>query len=264
MARQYTQEEVSVFQEIESELRAQGLVVDGQVGTDNADIVTAFFTDPKIAVTAASIRAAVFGVLKNKLQWVAPVSAAETEYNALYNGLSQSQKDQFGAWWFLPSTKKTIQVENDEGFSNASKILAWMRGKTFTAAGFDLAVTNLAGSRGSLHWAAKREQASTGKPRHKSDGKGWFTKDNTNLTGSDAAAHRKAAVDPADAAAPVLKPEEQRWKEICSDKLRNGRQQSMVSLQETFDAAVSGKISWRKANDDMNAILKGAARGSQV
>jgi hypothetical protein len=78
-------------------------------------------------------------------------------------------------------------------YANGALILSWMKGKVFSAKGLDLAVSNLAASsRRPLHWAPTREQVFSGRPGHASDGKGMFSKDDTNLSPRDHAARRAA------------------------------------------------------------------------
>jgi len=123
-------------------------------------------------------------VLRPQLKWK---SAAQIEYDAAYSLLTQTQKDSFGAWWFSTSTKRTLVISGDKGFSNAAKILNWCRGRSFSDATFNLAVTNLASTLG-LHLV--RESSFRPSPHTGSDSS-FLSKNETNLTARNHA--RRAA-----------------------------------------------------------------------
>ena len=191
--RQYTPQETQAITDAEKLLRGQGLVVDNDGNDDSAknnanQIIAYFESNRHIPISVQTILAAV-EALRPKLVWK---SKAQIDYETEYNKLSTADQNSFGAWWFLPSTKKTILIEGDEGFSNAAKILRWMKGKPFSARNFDLAVSNLASSHGSLYWASTPKQAD---PRqHQDDGRGFMPKSETNLSARD---HSRRAADAA-------------------------------------------------------------------
>jgi hypothetical protein len=199
MERQFTEFESQQFIEAVKVMRSRGLIVDDNDGKEsvdhNAERILAFYDLNKtVAVSVQSVLDAC-EQMRDQMYWK---SAAQIEYEKAYSVLTQSQKDAFGAWWFSPSTKKTIVINGEEGFSNAAKILQWMRGKSFSARNFDLAVSNLASSHGSLHWAPTPQRTD---PRQHSGDTSFMKKSETNLTARDHAARRAA-----DAAATSGKP----------------------------------------------------------
>ncbi len=187
--RQYTEQELQQIIEAENILRTRGLIVDDKDGKELTDhnagrIASYFDLNPHIPINVATILKGCDD-MHDQLHWK---SAAQIEYDNLYSVLSDQQKTAFGAWWYSPSTKKTIVIEGEEGFANAAKILQWMRGKNFDAKAFGLAVSNLASSRG-LHWAPTPQRTD---PRQHSGGLSFMNKSETNLSARDHAARRAA------------------------------------------------------------------------
>ena len=240
MERKFTEREMNQIYEAEKHLRTQGLIVDEADGREsaahNAERIYAFFAaNLHIAVTVETILDACER-MKDQLHWK---SSAQREYEALYNNLSTADQNSFGAWWFLPSTKKTILIEGDEGFSNAAKILRWMHGKPFTGRNCDLAVSNLASSHGSLYWAPTPKQAD---PRqHSGDGRGFMPKDSVNLSARD---HRRAA----DSAATTRKPVEPDY-QAEAESVRGHTHGETERLNKMF-VMIPGtsEIDWQRTN----------------
>jgi hypothetical protein len=195
--REFTQQEQQAILQAELQLREQGLIVDdadGQQKVDhNVERILAYFDLNKTTpLTVQTVLTAV-QQMKDQLKWK---SAAQMEYEKVYNALSAAEQNAFGAWWFRQ--KNVLILEGDEGFSNAAQIIAWMRGRAFDARGLDVAVSNLAGSsRRPLHWAPTREQVSSGRPGHAPSG-AFAPKSETNLSARD---HQKRTAAAADAAA---------------------------------------------------------------
>jgi|SRR5579872_3833493 len=184
--RVFTTEEQLEILKAEEQIRANGVIVDDVDGKEqvdhNAERIMAFFDLNKtIPVTVQTVLTAV-QQMKEQLHWK---SAAQIEYDKLYSELTEDQQNQFGSWWF--KQRNTLILDDDLGFENAAQIIAWMKGKKFDARGLDLAVSNLAGSsRRPLHWAATREQTSSGRPGHAPSG-AFAPKSDTNLTARDKA-----------------------------------------------------------------------------
>ena len=248
MGREYTQQELQNFQAAEKELRARRLVsdeVDGkQEMAHNAERILAYFeSNPQIPVTVQSILEAC-ELMKDQLHWL---SQAEIAYNAAYRSLSKADQDSFGAWWFT-SGKKYVETDGERGFENATKIISWAKGRSFTPATFDLAVSNLASSQG-LHFQTLKAQPN---PRqHVSDGKSFAPKSETNLSAREASKARqsRAKTTPAPSQSNA---EPDSWKILCDNLLRDGRHSQQSAMKELYQAR--GSKSWRELYADMKQL----------
>jgi len=190
--REFSQQELQAVMQAEEQLRAQGFIVDNDDGKEaadhNSERVSAFFElNKNVPVTVESVLASV-QQMRDQLKFK---SSAQMVYEKEYQALSPSDQNAFGAWWFSPSTKMTIVIEGDEGFSNAAHIIQWSKGRTFDARTFDLAVSNLTATQG-LHLAPYREQVSSGRPGHEPSGP-FAPKSDANLSAREAAARRATA-----------------------------------------------------------------------
>ena len=180
MSREYTQKELQTLVQIEKELDARGVIMYGdEDAANNGKLITEYFeVNPSIPVTMENAIAA-----SNTIQGLVRKSAAQIAYDQAYENLTKAQQDQFGSWWHRQG--KVLVLENDEGFSNAAKIISWMRGKTFDARGLDLAVSNLVGSSG-LHLVY--QSTFRGGKHSKSGDNSFMKKSETNLSARDHAA----------------------------------------------------------------------------
>jgi hypothetical protein len=187
MNRHYTEQELQQFIEAENILRAKGLVVDNNdakaLVDHNADRIASYFNlNTSIPVTVQTVLQAC-DLMKDQMHWK---SGAQIAYEKLYDALTPSDQQKFGAWWF--QQKNMLVLDGDEGYSNASKVIEWMRGRSFDSRTLDLAASNLAGTRG-LHLVHQ----STFRPSHHSGGDNSFMKkSDTNLSARDHAARRAA------------------------------------------------------------------------
>jgi hypothetical protein len=187
MNRQYTEEELQQFIEAENILRAKGLVVDDTDGKalvdHNAERIAAYFDlNLQTPINVATVLKACED-MRQQMHWK---SALQMEYETLYNALPKTDQQKFGAWWF--QQKNVLVLDGDEGYSNASKVIEWMRGRSFDSRTLDLAVSNLAGTRG-LHMVHQ----STFRPsRHSGGDNSFMKKSDTNLSARDHAARRAA------------------------------------------------------------------------
>jgi hypothetical protein len=256
--REYTQQELQAVMEAEQQLRVRGLIVDDSDGKDavaqNSERISAFFElNKNVPLTVQTILAAC-EQMREQMRWK---SSAQVEYETLYNQLSQAQKDQFGAWWFSPSTKKTILIEGEEGFNNAVKILQWMRGRTFDSQTFNLAVTNLASTHG-LHWAPTPRR--TDPRQHQQDGKGFMSKDSVNLTARDHAAKRAAQSAVAAGDKPAAPATDYR---ALAESTTTGRTHSdSLRLQKLFVMQKNNptEIDWEQTAHQRQRLADGKAR----
>jgi len=240
MAREFTPNELKAWSDVESTLAAKGLVCYEQDGKEesnwNADRIIAYYEkNPTIEMTVRSITEAV-EQMKDQLKWL---SQAEREYNRVYRALTKDQQNEFGAWWFTAG-KKYVETDGDHGFENATKILNWMRGRTFSNQNFDLAVSNLSASRG-LHLAPVRSVVRQG---HESDGKPFAPKDDVNVSIRERARqHRDAAARRAGTAVERTEPD---YKKL-SDEVVGHTHSQTATIRKTFVTKPgSSEIDWEK------------------
>jgi len=191
MSRQYTEQELQAVMQAEQQLRARGLMVDDSDGQEavnvNSERISAYFElNKNLPLTVQTILAAC-EQMRGQMMWK---SAAQVAYDSAYQSFSAADQAAFEAWW--RSQSRILDLEGENGFSNASKILGWMKNKTMSARGLDLAVSNLAGTSG-LFWAPQREQSPQGKPGHEPSGS-FAPKSDSNLSLRD---HMKRAKEAA-------------------------------------------------------------------
>jgi hypothetical protein len=185
-------------------------------------------------------------------------SPAQVEYDTLYGALSQSDQGAFGAWWFRQ--KGVLVLEGDEGYNNGAQIIAWMRGKTFDARTLDLAVSNLAGtSRTGLHWAPKREQTASGRPRHEDDGKG-FNSGNGSDPRMRAGKLNHSYTGPADQKKEVSAQPADAWEGLCQAALNLGVPSQHRAMVETFNKARANGRSFRECYAELQLLRKNQER----
>ena len=180
-------------------------------------------------------------------------SKAHMDYDAAYDSLTTDQKNSFGAWWFT-SGKKYVEIDGDRGFENATKIINWSKGRTFSNATFDLAVSNLASSQG-LHFQTVKAQPN---PRQHEDSGSWMSKSEVNLSAKDHAARARqprAETTPAPAS---VKTESDSWKILCDQLLRDGRHSQQQAMKELFEAR--GSKSWRELYAGMKQLQQNYQR----
>ena len=254
--RQYTNQELHQFIEAESGLRDKGLIVDDEDGKafveHNAERISAYFDlNPQTPINVQTVLKAC-EQMRSQMHWKSP---AQMEYDAVYALLTPAEKDTFGAWWFSPSTKKTILIDGEEGFSNAAKILKWMRGKSFTAQNFHLAISNLASTHGSLYWAQTPKQPD---PRQHSGDASFMKKSDTNLTARDHAARRTADA----ASASGNKPAPATDYRKLAESVTTGRTHSdSLRLQKFFVIRPgTSEIDWQETYLQRKRIADGKAR----
>jgi len=185
MQRQFTESEIQAFDAAEKQLRAQGkvLATEGDDAQINAERMTAYFEHNSRTPVTIETALQAFQLMEDQLRWQ---STAEVEYGKLYGSLSKVDQHKFGSWWF---SQKNIVINGDKGFENAAKVISWLLGRDFIQRNFDLAVSNLAGTRG-LHFVPAPR--ATDPRQHTDDGRGFMPKAETNLSERDHAASRAA------------------------------------------------------------------------
>jgi hypothetical protein len=109
--------------------------------------------------------------LRDQLTWR---SKADLEYSTAWASLNPDQQAQFTNWW-TRQAKQYVQIEGEEGFINASRIITWCKGRTFTPDVFDRAVTNLFATQGLFAAPTKLQR----NPRQHEDSGSFMPKENT-------------------------------------------------------------------------------------
>jgi hypothetical protein len=252
--REFTQQDLQIIQQTELKLRETGIVLITEEEVDaahNAERLIAFFNhNSHLPVTLNTVLEA-FRLMHDQLRFKPRV---QVEYEAEYDALSQENKNIFGAWWFSSSTKKTIVIDGDQGFSNAAKVLAWMHGKPFSSRNLDLAITNLAGSRGSLYWAPTPKHTD---PRQHQDSGSFMSKDSVNLSARDHAQRaRQAQAD--NTPAPAQTEPAEVWQTLCQRLLGHGTHGCQAAMAKLYDQR--GNKPWRQLYTEMNNIARSYER----
>jgi hypothetical protein len=257
--RQISEKEIEIIEQVEKQLRSQGkflIVGDGDERKDaihNGERIAVYFdTNPQVQITRDSVLE-MFRIMDDQFRWK---SSAQAQYDAQYSALSQAQKDAFGAWWFRQG--KVLVLTGDPGYTNAAKILAWMKGRAFNTETFSLCLSNLASSRGGLFWAPTTK--ATDPRQHADDGKGFIPRDSANLTARDHAAQR--AADAAVAAGRKPETPVTDWKS-AAEKITTGRTHSSSARLEKLFIMVPGtssSIDWQKTYEARIRLADGKGR----
>jgi hypothetical protein len=115
-------------------------------------------------------------------------SKADLEYQAAWESLNPEQQSMFANWWDRRAAQY-VQKQGEEGFINASRIITWSKQRTFSPDVFDRAVQNLFATQG-LYPAPTRQQGE--KRGHSDDGRGFMSREDTNVSAADRARHERA------------------------------------------------------------------------
>jgi hypothetical protein len=250
MARIFNEQETQAIFEAEKVLRSKGLIVDEADGkaeyAQNCERISSYLElNSQIPVTVEMI---LLGCeqMREQMCWK---SKAQMEYDAAYGSLTTDQKNSFGAWWFT-SGKKYVEIDGDRGFENATKIITWCKGRSFTPTTFDLAVSNLASSQG-LHFQTVKAQPN---PRQHSDSGGFMPKQDTNLSARDHARKAQQARAESTLAPSSTNQEPDAWKTLCQQLLNHGSHSCQENMRRVFEA--KGEKSWRELYKDMDRVKK--------
>ena len=250
MSRQFTEQEVQAANQAEQQLRAQGLIL--EVGKEDAAhnserIVAYFELNKNVPLTVETLLSAV-QQMKDQMKWK---SGPQMAYEKEYNQLTKAQQDQFGSWWY--QKKNVLVLDNDEGYENAAKILTWCRGRNFEARTFDLAVSNLAGSRG-LNFV--RESSFRG-GKHSGSDASFMKKSEVNLSVRDHASRRAADA----AAASGTKPSSPDYRALA-ESITTGRTHSdSLRIQRFYvNKPGSTEIDWEQTYLQRRRIADGKSR----
>jgi hypothetical protein len=187
MERHFTEQEIQEIYRAEPELRKLGLIVHEQDADSvedvsrNTDLIFDWYNhNPGTPLTVQTM-CQVAEHLRDKLKWM---SKAQIEYIKSYESLSDRQKNEFGAFWNMASTKRTLLQNGDAGFSNCVALIQFARGRDFSIDTFNLALGNLA-SQGKLHLAPIHQPRT---PSHTIEsGESFMPKDEVNLSAAERA-----------------------------------------------------------------------------
>ena len=186
MERIFNEQETQAIFEAEKILRSQGLIVSEADGKEeyeqNFERISSYLELNSQAPVTVEMILRGCEQMRDQMCWK---SKAQMDYDAAFGSLTTDQKNVFGVWW--SRQKNVLILEGDQGFENATKLIGWMKGRSFDSHMLGLALTNLAANSG-LHLVRQ----STFKPgRHSGSDRSFAPKSESNLTARDHA--RRAA-----------------------------------------------------------------------
>jgi hypothetical protein len=185
MERHFTEQEIQEIYRAEPELRKLGLIVHEQDADSvedvsrNTDLIFDWYNhNPGTPLTVQTM-CQVAEHLRDKLKWM---SKAQIEYIKSYESLSDKQKNEFGAFWNMASTKRTLLQNGDAGFSNCVALIQFASGRDFSIGTFNLALSNLS-AQGRLHLAPAHQPL---RPGHKMEpGESFMPKNEVNVSAAE-------------------------------------------------------------------------------
>jgi hypothetical protein len=242
MSRIFTQLEATAFAQAEPELRAAGLDVDDpKNGAANADLVASFFDqNPQASVTVQSIRAAVFGVLKDKLVWK---SLDEVEFAKVWVTLTSLEQGNFNSW------QRPARLINN--LRNNLAVLRYLKESQHypvDAHYLELASTQRIAPQ--LEW----EFAPRIDPRqHKSDGSFMPKDSDPNIR---AGRRNHAYQEPSKQEAPKTNAPVDAWETMAKNMLGYGSHSQQIALKQVFDQARAAGKEWRQVYAELTALKR--------
>ena len=185
--REFSQQELQAVMQAEEQLRAQGFIVDNEDGKEaadhNSERISAFFElNKNVPVTVESVLAAV-QQMRDQLRFK---PQEQVQFERLFKNLGQDEQRAYKAF------RQSGLIDDHH---NGAMLLGFLAGRKMHVDHSNL-VYALKGIAPQLHWE-EREQVSSGRPGHTSDGKGMFSKDDTNLSARDHQKRTQAAADTA-------------------------------------------------------------------
>jgi hypothetical protein len=247
MSRQYSNEDATAFTQVEPELRKAGLDVDDpQIGVQNAALVSGYFDqNPTVAVTRESIRAAVFGPLKDALVWK---TAEQIEFENIYATLASREKEAFDSW------SRPQRLINSH--ANNLAVLKYLKqDQRYTVDARTLLQAAVDRIPGQLEWESAPVRVD---PRqHKDDHKGFAPKDTDQRYVGGRINH--AYVDPA-TKKEAPKRETDAWEAMSKQLLNNGTHSQQAEMRELFDNLVNQGKSWRQVYSELSKARKAHER----
>jgi hypothetical protein len=148
MARTSQQLSQSEYEAYEKFAVDNGLVLAGDIGRKNGDLLGGHILKLNQEITQATLNAAV-QQLRGQLAWR---SAAEREFDTIVGQLSPSEKSVVTTWL---QHQKQLVLDGDPGLENFSIIVGWLRARNYPISEQNLntALTNaINGGQRQLHW----------------------------------------------------------------------------------------------------------------
>jgi hypothetical protein len=243
--------EMEAFQKFAAE---HGIKLDGEEGVRNGDILGGAIISANQDITPTTLAAA-FEQVRDKLTLK---SAAEREYDSV-SAESPAAAAQFDVWF---QNQKQLINTGDEGFQNASGLLRELRGREITNQTIAAAMERIGAPVSRFH-AARRplHYVQSSKPfvNPKSHAHPDRLVPNESKPGPQFVGGRKNhATDPVETQVQT-KPARQidAWETIARNHLGAGQTHSQrAALQEIYDLASNGALSWREAGAKMGDLKK--------
>ena len=233
MSRQYTQQETTAFLQAESSLRAAGLVVDAEIGSQNGGIVASYFdNNPDIAVTQESIKQAVFGPLKEKLQWLAE---DEIAFRNIWATLTPLEQGNFNSW------HRPQRLINN--LANNLAVLKYLKAQRYTVDARTLLQASADRIPAQLEWEPNPRAVD---PRQHTDGSAFAPKDESSRYRGGKKNHAYQEPGSKQEVTAQLDQSESRWREM-SEALRGNSHSETAELAATHGRSWSETFKLRKA-----------------
>jgi hypothetical protein len=240
------------------------IIVDGEVGVRNADILCGPIINADFDITAQTLQES-FARVKAQLQIK---SATYKKADELASKLSPEEIDAYKAW--AKNQKLLIGLDGSpEGYQNVATLLGWFRGNPVTSHNLDLALGNVVNNAkfGRIHFKPQPRQQDRGvvqgKPNHAFGLEEPKPKvPTTGLPEHVNGRKNHAYVPPEEAAKKVTVQAPDAWQEIINLQMREwttpGQQ---VKLQNELNAGLAAGRSRRDISTSLAAIIRDQQRG---
>jgi hypothetical protein len=243
------------------------IVIDGETGVRNADILCTPIINLDSDITPAALSAS-FQKVSRQLQLK---SATYKRADELASKLSPEEIDAYKVW--TKTQKLLIGLDGSpEGYQNVASLLGWMRGNPVTGHNLDLALGNIInnpqvgqrihfkpqpkqerpyGPGGKLNHAFGQEE-----PKPKAAAVGVQQQEYV-------AGRKNHAYTPPDAEKKVVtQAAPDAWKEICQLHLKEWVTPGQrAKLEAEYNAGIASGKSWREIGAALGQIVKGWKRG---
>ncbi len=221
MSREFSQQELQAVMQAEAQLREQGLIVDNDDGKEaadhNSERISAFFElNTHISVSVESVLAAV-QQMRDQMRFK---PQEQVQFERLFNILGQDEQRAYKAF------RQSGLIDDHH---NGAMLLGFLAGRKMHVDHSNL-VYALKGIAPQLHWE-EREQVSSGRPGHTSDGKGLFSKSDTNLSARD---HQKLSAEAAAKASGKPTPAQGTDYRALADSVQGSTHSKTEQIQKMF------------------------------
>jgi hypothetical protein len=243
------------------------IIIDGETGVRNANILCTPIIDVESDITAATLSAS-FAKVGSQLRLK---SATYRKADELVSKLSPAESDAYKVW--TGSQKLLIGLDgSEEGYQNIASLLGWMRGNPVTAHNLDLALGNIinnpkVGQRIHFKPQPKQQDRSVVQGRFNHAFGQQEPKTKAAVVGIQQQEYvngRKnhAYTSPEEAAKKVPVQAPDAWQQICQLHLKQWITQGQrVKLEAEYNAGIASGKSWREIGAALGQIVKGWERG---